>query len=102
MADDPKRLTLEWQRSDRGTRIYLDVNRIAYAQHGVAPYGVRGRQGAPVAMPIHWEELADRKLKPDGWNVRTALKRLRAEGDAWKGIGRRARGLPAVAQHARS
>jgi bifunctional non-homologous end joining protein LigD len=101
VADDPKRLTLEWQRSDRGVRIYLDVNRIAYAQHGVAPYGVRGRPGAPVALPIHWEELDDRGLKPDGWTVRTAVDRLKAEGDAWKGIGRRARSLPA-AEPARS
>ena len=102
VADDPDRLTLEWQRVDRGRRIYLDVNRIAYAQHGVAPYGVRGRPGAPVAMPIHWEELDDRRLEPDGWNVRTALERLKSEGDAWKGIGRRARGLPAAAEPARS
>ena len=60
VADDPDRLTLEWQRAERGARIYLDVNRINYAQHAVAPYGVRARPGAPVAMPIHWEELGDR------------------------------------------
>lgn len=93
--DDPERLTLEWQRVDRGRRIYLDVNRIAYAQHGVAPYGVRGRPGAPVAMPIHWEELEDSGLRPDGWTIRTAAARLESEGDAWKGIARRSRALPA-------
>src|SRR5205807_62714 len=43
VAADPERLTLEWQRADRGARIYLDVNRNAYAQHAVAPYGVRAR-----------------------------------------------------------
>jgi bifunctional non-homologous end joining protein LigD len=94
VADDPKRLTLEWRRSDRGARIYLDVNRINYAQHAVAPYGVRARRGAPVAMPIHWPELDDPRLKPDRWTVRTAADRVRAEGDAWKGIGRHARKLP--------
>ncbi len=43
VADDPKRLTLEWHKAERGARIYLDINRIDYAQHAVAPYGVRVR-----------------------------------------------------------
>lgn len=96
VADDSGRLTLEWRKADRGARIYLDVNRINYAQHGVAPYTARALPGAPVAMPIHWDELSDRRLRPDRWTVRTAAERLAAEGDAWQGIGRRARGLPEV------
>lgn len=94
VAEDPDRLTLEWHREERGRRIYLDVNRIAYAQHAVAPYGVRARPNAPVAMPINWEELDDRRLAPDRWTVRTAPRRLAADGDAWRGLGRHARGLP--------
>ncbi len=94
IAADPRRLTLEWRRDDRGARIYLDVNRINYAQHAVAPYAVRARPNAPVAMPIHWAELDDRRLTADRWTTRTAAERLRAEGDAWRGIGRRARVLP--------
>ncbi len=95
VADDPERLTLEWKREDRGARIYLDVNRINYAQHAVAPYAVRPRADAPVAMPIQWDELEDSKLRPDGWTVRSAASRVESEGDAWKGISRRARSLPA-------
>jgi bifunctional non-homologous end joining protein LigD len=94
VADDPRHLTLEWHRNERGARIYLDVNRINYAQHAVAPYGVRPRPRGPVAMPIHWEELDDPRLRPDRWTVRTAPRRLTAEGDAWRGIGRHARALP--------
>jgi len=95
VADDEKYLTLEWHRSERGQRIYVDVNRINYAQHGVAPYGVRPRPGGPVAMPIAWEELSDAALAPDRWTIETAVQRLQSQGDAWKGIGRRARKLPA-------
>jgi bifunctional non-homologous end joining protein LigD len=98
VAADPKRLTLEWHRSERGRRIYLDVNRINYAQHVVAPYGVRAKPGAPVAMPIHWEELSESRLKPDAWTLASAAARVSSEGDAWKGIGRRARKLPALQQ----
>jgi bifunctional non-homologous end joining protein LigD len=94
VADDAKRLTLEWRRADRGARIYLDVNRINYAQHAVAPYGVRAKPHAPVAMPIHWGELSDRRLKPDRWTVRNASARLDSDGDAWAGLSASARALP--------
>jgi bifunctional non-homologous end joining protein LigD len=94
VAGDPKHLTLEWHKSERGRRIYVDVNRINYAQHVVAPYGVRARRKGPVAMPIEWDELSDARLKPDGWTIRTAADRLRDQGDAWRGINRRARRLP--------
>jgi bifunctional non-homologous end joining protein LigD len=94
VAEDPRRLTLEWRKADRGQKIYVDVNRINYAQHAAAPYAVRVRPDAPVAMPIHWEELSDRRLRPDRWTMKTAPKRLESEGDPWQGIGRRARALP--------
>jgi bifunctional non-homologous end joining protein LigD len=94
VANDPEHLTLEWHRDERGARIYLDVNRINYAQHAVAPYGVRPRPGAPVAMPIDWSELEDRTLAPDSFTIANAADRVRAHGDAWKGIARHARALP--------
>lgn len=95
VADAPGKLTLEWRKADRGARIYIDVNRINYAQHAVAPYGVRAKARAPVAMPIEWDELSDSALRPDRWTVRNAAQRLAAQGDAWRGMARRARALPA-------
>ena len=94
VADDPRHLTLEWKKVDRGARIYVDVNRINYAQHAVAPYGVRARPNAPVAMPIAWEELSDRGLKPDRWTVGNCSERIADAGDPWQGFSRRARALP--------
>jgi bifunctional non-homologous end joining protein LigD len=64
----------------------------------VAPYGVRARPKAPTAMPIHWAELDDPRLKPDRWTVKTAAARLADEGDPWKGMMRRARKLPKPAR----
>ena len=94
VAEHPRQLTLEWRKADRGRRIYVDVNRINYAQHAVAPYGVRAKSRAPVAMPIEFGELADATLKPGSWTVRNAAARVSSDGDAWKGIGRQARNLP--------
>jgi len=93
VADDPRHLTLEWRKADRGNKIYLDVNRIAYAQHAVAPYAVRARPKAPVAVPLHWEELSDSKLRPDRWTIQNVGTRL-SEGDPWAGMRRRSRSLP--------
>lgn len=93
VQDDPEHLTLEWHKTDRGKRIYVDVNRIAYAQHAVAPYSIRPRPTAPVAVPLHWEELSDSKLRPDGWTVTNVGERLEA-GDPWDGMRRHARALP--------
>jgi bifunctional non-homologous end joining protein LigD len=94
VRDDPRHLTLEWHKADRGTLIFVDVNRNAYAQHAVAPYGVRATPRAPVATPLRWEELSDRRLKPDRWTVKNIGDRIEAEADPWKGMTRRARGLP--------
>jgi bifunctional non-homologous end joining protein LigD len=94
LADrDPRRLTTEFHKAKRGERIYLDVNRNAYAQHAVAPYAVRPRPTAPVAAPLHWEELDDRRLRPDRWTIATIGKRLDA-GDPWRGFRGAARRLP--------
>ena len=93
VADDPRHLTLEWHKAERGDRIYVDVNRIAYAQHAVAPYSVRPRAKAPIAVPLRWEELSNQSLRPDGWTVENVGERVEA-GDPWEGMSRRARALP--------
>jgi bifunctional non-homologous end joining protein LigD len=94
VAEDPRRLTLEWRKADRGQKIYVDVNRNNYAQHAVAPYAVRARPRAPVATPVRWEELSDRRLKPDRWTIRSIGGRVEDVGDPWKGMTRKARALP--------
>ena len=91
---DPARLTTEFYKRKREAPIFVDVRRNAYAQHAIAPYSVRAKPRASVATPLHWEELDDRSLKPDGWDVRTVVERVRSDGEPWKGIARRARTLP--------
>jgi bifunctional non-homologous end joining protein LigD len=96
--DDPKRLTVEHRIAKRGGRIYVDTTRNNYAQHAVAPYAVRAKPGAPVATPLHWDELNDSKLAANRWDIRTIGDRLGSEGDPWKGIGRHARSFPKAAE----
>lgn len=87
----PDRLTTEFRKSDRRGRLFLDCNRNAYAQTAVPVYGVRPRPGAPVAVPLAWEEL--QTTDPGGWTVRTVGDRLDQVPDPWMGFGRHARSL---------
>lgn len=89
----PDTLTTEFSKQDRGSRIYVDVARNAPAQHAVAPYSLRARDGAPVATPIDWEELDDDALGPQTFTLETLPKRLAGKGDVWKGKWRRAKSL---------
>jgi bifunctional non-homologous end joining protein LigD len=90
---DPGALTVEFRKARRGERIFVDVARNAYGQHAVAPYAVRALPAAPVATPLRWEELGDRRLDPQGWTATTLPARLAGEGDPWRGIARHARAL---------
>jgi bifunctional non-homologous end joining protein LigD len=89
----PDALTDESRKAKREGRLYVDVARNGWAQTAVTPFSVRPRPGAPVAMPITWDELDDPDLRPDGWTIATAPDRVAAVGDPWAGMARRARAL---------
>lgn len=87
----PDLLTTAARKQDRGDRLYLDVQRNAYAQTAVAPYSVRARPGAPVAVPLAWEQLDDPGLDARHWTIADALDQARS--DPWAGLPNRGRGL---------
>jgi bifunctional non-homologous end joining protein LigD len=86
----PEKLTVESSRAKRRGRIYLDVMRNAYAQTAVAPYAVRAVEGAPVAMPLEWHAVEDRRFQPRRHTLRTAAAHVREHGDAWSSMQRHA------------
>ncbi|MGW3251176.1 non-homologous end-joining DNA ligase [Streptomyces fungicidicus] len=90
-AAHPGRLTTATRKKDRGGRLYLDVQRNAYAQTAVAPYTVRALPGAPVAVPVSWEQLDDPGLHARRWTVEDAVAQART--DPWAGLPRRGRAL---------
>ena len=85
---DPERYTLEQHKEKRRGRVFVDINRNAYAQTAVAVYGVRARQGAPVAVPLAWEEIDARGFRPDGITIRNVFDRLEKIADPWKDFRR--------------
>lgn len=90
---DPDRVTVEASKAARGDRLFVDWWRNSFGQHAVAPYAVRARSGAPVAMPLDWAEVEDKKLDPRAWSIRSAITRLNDSPDPWAGWRRRAKSL---------
>ncbi|KMS76832.1 ATP-dependent DNA ligase [Streptomyces viridochromogenes] len=87
----PDRLTTAARKKDRGDRLYLDVQRNAYAQTAVAPFTVRPRPGAPVATPLTWAELDDPDLDARRWTIADAVDQART--NPWAGVMSRPRAL---------
>ncbi len=90
---DPDNRTTEQRKNKRGGRVFIDVNRNAYAQSGVAPYSVRAKVGAPVATPLDWDELGGKGLSSAKYDIKSLFRRLSQREDPWAGIQRRARSL---------
>ncbi len=87
------KLTIEARKAKRRGRLLIDTARNAYAQTAVAPYAVRAKPGAPVATPLDWDELANKKLNSQSYNVRNIFRRLGRKTDPWKDLPRLGRSL---------
>lgn len=83
---EPDLLTLEARKGKRGDRVLVDVQRNGYGQTAVPPYAVRARPGAPVSMPITWDELS--RVEPDQYTEGTVARRLSRGGDRWADLPR--------------
>ncbi|HTJ51734.1 MAG TPA: non-homologous end-joining DNA ligase [Cyclobacteriaceae bacterium] len=77
--------TLQIKKDARKGRVLIDIYRIRTGQSIVSPYSLRGRVGAPVSMPLTWDELAVLE-SPLEFNIKTAMDKVLADGDAWEGI----------------
>ncbi len=71
----PSMATTNRNPNARGGRVYLDWGQNAHGQLLVAPYSVRPVAGAPVSMPLVWDEVVP-DLDPKQFNLRNALERI--------------------------
>ena len=63
-AAHPDEMTLAFRKADRGDRVFVDWLRNAPYSTSVVPWSLRARPGAPVAVPLAWDELED--VDPNG------------------------------------
>jgi len=94
----PGAITVEQRKDKRGSRIYADVMRNAYAQTVTASYGVRARPGAPVATPLSWAEVEDDGLAPGRFTMATIRARLDGGTDPWADFAESRHGLGQAAK----
>ena len=93
---NPKQLTLEVRKDKRNGRLFMDVMRNALGQTAVAPYAVRAYPKAPVATPIFWDELKNKKLRSNTYTIENIFQRLKKKSDPWKEFKRSARSISAA------
>ena len=93
VSRDPKNLTQEFHKVDRGTRILVDTGRNGWSATHAAAYAVRAKPGAPVSAPCTWEELETGKVGPRTFTLRNMAARIEQVGDLWSGMRRRRRSL---------
>jgi bifunctional non-homologous end joining protein LigD len=80
-AAHPDLMTLAFRKKERGERVFVDWLRNAPYSTSVVPWSLRPRPGAPVAVPISWDEIED--IDPNG----IALSGVpdRPSSDPWAG-----------------
>ena len=76
----PDRFSAVSGPKNRVGKIFIDYLRNGRGATSVAAYSVRAREGLPVSVPIHREELADLK-GANLWNIRNLFERLDELGD---------------------
>ena len=81
-ADDPSRYLISMAKKERSGRIYLDYLRNDLYASAVAPLSPRIRAGAPVSMPLSWQQLAA-GLEPQQFTIKT-VPALVANNSAWE------------------
>jgi bifunctional non-homologous end joining protein LigD len=93
VARKPDHYTVEPHKAQRRNRVYVDWHRNHYGQTAVAPWSVRPKPGAPVAVPIDWDELDDPALSSRRYTIGDVAALVEARADPWVGMSRRARAL---------
>jgi bifunctional non-homologous end joining protein LigD len=73
----PDMATTNRNPNARGGRVYLDWGQNAHGQLLVVPFSVRPVAGAPVSMPLTWDEVTP-ALDPKQFHLRNALERASA------------------------
>jgi bifunctional non-homologous end joining protein LigD len=84
MKDHPRDITMDWAVIKRTGKIFIDYNMNVRGKTLNVAYSPRGVAGAPVSMPLTWEELE--AAEPLDFRVGNVLRRLENAGDRWHDI----------------
>ena len=83
-AGAPQEITMEWAIEKRTGKIFYDYNMNVRGKTLNVAYSPRGVPGAPVSMPLTWEELE--AAEPTDFTLSNAPARLDRTGDRWHDV----------------
>lgn len=72
--DEPGRYVATMSKAKRKGRIFIDWLRNERGSTAIAPFSLRARPGAPVAVPVSWDELRTIR-RADAFDIKKALER---------------------------
>ncbi len=85
-ATDPERLTTNMSKAKRGGKVFIDYLRNGRGSTAIVNYSTRSRAGAPVAVPLRWEELG-RLDSPGAYDISSVRRRVASlKSDPWEGF----------------
>ncbi len=90
----PDLATNERKVVNRAGKVYIDHLQNLKGKTIASVYSIRPFPGAPVSVPIRWEELSD--VHPSHFTIKTAPSRLEKLGDLFKPLLRLEQTLPAA------
>jgi bifunctional non-homologous end joining protein LigD len=82
LRQHPGDITMEWSVPKRTGKIFMDYNMNVRGKTLNVAYSPRGAPGAPVSMPLTWDELA--RAHPLDFRLTNAAQRLAKTGDRWR------------------
>jgi bifunctional non-homologous end joining protein LigD len=77
--------SIERKTADRDGKMYIDFLQNRPQASVATAYSLRPKPGAPVSMPLNWEEVK-KGLKIKDFNITNAVARLKEQGDIFKGV----------------
>jgi bifunctional non-homologous end joining protein LigD len=99
LRQHPREITMEWSVPKRTGKIFIDYNMNVRGKTLNVAYSPRGVPGAPVSMPLTWEELAG--AHPLDFRLTNAAQRLAETGDRWSDALKSKQSLEGVLNGAR-
>jgi len=91
LQSHPKEITMEWATVKRTGKIFIDYNMNVRGKTLNVAFSPRGVPGAPISMPLTWEELE--AAEPGDFTVVNGADRLDRTGDRWHDIFKRKQSL---------
>jgi bifunctional non-homologous end joining protein LigD len=82
LKSHPKEITLEWSTDKRTDKIFIDYNMNVRGKTLNVAYSPRGLPGAPVSMPLTWEELKAAEVMD--FTMNNVPARLEKSRDRWQ------------------